>query len=77
MSMCVCVSTLKGMKLLDSISDSTEINLVKLWEREKGRTGMLQSFGSQRVEQDLVAKQQQCVCVPESLYYMLETDTKL
>ena len=34
---CVCVSTLKGMKLLDSISDSTEINLGKLWERVRDR----------------------------------------
>ena len=34
---CVCVSTLQGMRLLDSISDSTDMNLGKLWETVRDR----------------------------------------
>ena len=52
------------MKLLDSISDSTEINLGKLWEKVRDRQDLACcSPLGHRVKQDLVAKQQQCVCV--------------
>ena len=38
------------MRWLDSITDSVEMNLSKLWETVKDReAGMLQSMGSQRV----------------------------
>ena len=45
------------MKWLDSITDSVEMNLSKLWETVKDReAGMLQSMGSQRVRHDWVTE---------------------
>ena len=50
------------MRWLDNITDSVNMNLNKLWEIAKdtpGKTGILQSVGSERVKQDLVTEQQQ------------------
>ena len=50
------------MGWLDSITDSMDMNLSKYWEIEddrRGKPGMLQSMGLQRVGRDLVTEQQQ------------------
>ena len=43
---------------LDSITNSTDMNLSKLWEtvEDRGISGMLQFVGLQRVVQDLVTE---------------------
>ena len=48
------------MQCLDSISDSMDMNLSKLWGMGRtGIPGVLQSMGSQIVRHDLATKQQQ------------------
>ena len=52
----------KGLKLIfSSDTNWVNMNLGKLWEivRDKGKPGVLQSMGSQRVRHDLATGQQQ------------------
>ena len=61
------------MRWLNSITDSTDMNLSKLWEIVEDREpGVLQSLGSQRVRHNLVAEQQQ----PISSVVMFQVDSK-
>ena len=50
----------QSLRWLDSITDSMDMNLSKLWETVEDRGARLQSMGSQRVRDDLLTKQQQC-----------------
>ena len=46
-------------KCLDSITNSTDMNVSKLWEIVKDReAGVLQSMGLQRIRPDLATEQQ-------------------
>ena len=46
-------------KYLDSITNSTDMNVSKLWEIVKDReAGVLQSMGLQRIRPDLATEQQ-------------------
>ena len=48
------------IRWLDGITDSTDVNLSKLWEIVRTEEpGMLQSMGSQRVVHDLATEHQQ------------------
>ena len=48
------------IRWLDGNTDSTDVNLSKLWEIVRdGKPGLLQSMGAQRVRHDSVTGQQQ------------------
>ena len=50
------------MKWLDSITDSMDMNLVKLWEIVRDRETWHDAVhGSQRLRHDLATEQQQCI----------------
>ena len=50
------------MRWLENITDSVHMNLSKLWEIVKeGKSGVLQSTGSQRAGHDLATKQHNLV----------------
>ena len=59
------------MRWLDNITDSLEMNLIKLQEIVKDREAcVLQSMGWQRVRHDLVTEQQkQCINTMEFLLW--------
>ena len=51
---------LQRMRELDSITDSIDMDLNKIWEIARGEEpGVLQSVGSQRIGLNLAAEQQQ------------------
>ena len=48
------------MRCLDSVTDSMDMNLCRLWGTVKeGEPGVLQPMGSERVRHDLVTEEQQ------------------
>ena len=47
------------MRWLNSIIDSMDMSLRKLWQIKTGKPGVLQSTGPQRVVHNLVTEQQQ------------------
>ena len=56
------------MRRLESITDSMDMNLGKLWEIIKDRgAGVLQSMGSQTAGHDSVTEQQQGSVIDQSL----------
>ena len=67
------------MRWLDSITDSMDTTLSKLWETVKEKPGVLQSMGSQRVGHDLVTEhdgstagffEESPHCFPQCLYHV-------
>ena len=52
---------------MDGITDSKDMNLSKLREIVKGKSGMLQSTGLQRVRHDLATEQTNLSRLKESL----------
>ena len=58
------------MRWLNSITDSTDMNLSKLWEIVEDREpGVLQSTGWQKFGHDLATEQQQYLCSNISLWF--------
>ena len=62
----------QGMRRLDSITGSIDMNLSKLQEMVKDREAcMLQSMGSQKVRHDLATEQQQQSLMNSDLFLSL------
>ena len=56
---------------IESITDSMNSNLSKLWETEKGKPGVLQAMESQRVKHNLVTEQQKRLdTFPVFIFYL-------
>ena len=65
------------MRWLDSIIDSIDMSLSKIWEIVDDRgTGMLQSMGSQIVRHDL-ATEQQPPCLLKQFFTIVKTGKQL
>ena len=60
------------MRQWDSIINSMDVSLSKLWEIVKNReVYMLQFIASQGVRYDLAARQQKQICMENDFYYPL------